>query len=175
MKRTKIDSLTLSNSAPPDSVSLGARKAMPIGVINYSLSRFGEIYLRGALKLNIKNDSLRDVRLSSEYLAYTLRLLVQYCDLDRVLEVNISSDREYYRLCADYASSLPSEEEIAKIFAAANQAGFTVSRIRGCVLELLAPVEISAVINLYATVSAEYFCTLYRTFFGSEAPSGSNL
>lgn len=172
MKRNVIDGMRLSNKPPPDIMGVGALKSIPIAAINYSLNRFGELYLRGAVDIGIKNDTLHEVRMSSDYLSYTLRLLVQGCDMQHVLKVRISSDREFYRINADYGESLPDENEKARIFAAAKRAGFTITRVRGCVIELLAPVEINAIINLYALSSNEYFCALYRIFFEVQPTDG---
>ncbi len=122
--------------------------------LNEALESFASRYLRGAISLSAEERSAEVIEISLEHTAYMLRVLVESCERDKLLSVNISHSDGVYIWRVDFGGALPARVPMYRILAAAEQAGFTC-REEGTTLILGVKMKRRQVLSIYAASRAE--------------------
>ena len=150
---------------PPSRPTFSEKREIPAAQLLGELSRFCEEYLKAAVVLRIEGEPRRIATVSSEWLAYAVRLMVEKAHGTRAIYTTVKVG-EHLVIDTDFKDIPLSLSDITDIAAAVRCAGLHFE-LRGTRVILRAALALSERLPIYARDNELFYTALYFAFFGN--------
>lgn len=150
--------------APLKRPTFTEKREIPASQLLGELRRFCDEYLKAALVLTIEGNGHKMANVSSEWLAYTVRLMVEKARGGRVIYITARVDT-HLTVETDFKNVSLSLTDLTDIAAAGRSCGLHFE-LRGTRVIFRAALSGTERLPLYATDTQYFYSLLYAAFFG---------